>query len=111
MKLYTCNYLDMRVMNRFHNKPKVPVPFEVPLPYAFTITQLGQIKISGMANKVYLFPSALEDIDLMFGYTLDRIWTSAVYARVIEYAQTLGVWFTTIDLKVQRSSWWIYRHV
>lgn len=112
LKLRMVNYYDERVANRFQRKPKVPRPFQIPEPFALPISQLGQIKVSGMPAQLYFSPTVPADAHISFGCHPEHNWCPDVYARAVEFAKKLGMRFSSVDLTVKMgSSWWLYRPV
>nr|QPL17794.1 coat protein [Pistacia cryptic virus] len=112
MKLRLTNYFDPRVMARFYKKPKVPVPFEVPRPYALAISQLGQIKASGLPTEEYFSPISSDTASANFCLPAGALWSPINYCRSVEYAKRIGIQFTTVDLSVKMgSTWWLYRPI
>lgn len=109
-KLRNVNYMDDRVAARFRRTPKVPSPFEVPLPFAYAISQLGHIKISGLPRELFYAPTTPAGADENFCLPQGHIWIPSRYAQQVDYAKTLGLKFAPVDLTVKMgSSWWLYR--
>ncbi|UFK61916.1 coat protein 2 [Silvergrass cryptic virus 1] len=109
-------YLKIRAVNlaistagdRYILKPKVPEPFEVPLPFAIAISQLGAFEINSLAERKIAIPG-LSDADAT-ARLLDGRFTAAEYAHATEFAKSLGIQFSAVDLDVKLgSAWWMFR--
>jgi hypothetical protein len=111
-KLRALNYMDGRVDANYRFTPQVPEPFEVLLPYALAIQQIGKVKISGMTEEKFFSPTAPAGMDASFGLPLPNSWNPMAYSRAVDIAKKLGLSFATPDLTVKMGSpWWLYRPV
>lgn len=111
LKLRSVGYLNSSLMSRFYVVPRTPQPFELPLPYALAISQLGAVKTHGSPQEGYYcptIPATTSNFLLPAGIS----WNPPTYSRAVEYAKSLGLKFTQPDLDVQMAStWWLYRPV
>lgn len=112
LKIKAVNYLDTRFKNRFYKRPMVSDPFEIPQPYALALSQLGQMKVSGLPDELYVTPMIPTDAGGNLCLPTGITWSAATYNRAVDFAKKIGLQFSTVDLGVKMgSSWWIYRSV
>ncbi|OIT06636.1 hypothetical protein A4A49_02124 [Nicotiana attenuata] len=110
-------YLKLRAVNlfiptqgeRFYNKPKTPAPFEVPVPYALAIQQLGVVE----ARKRTAFIPTLTKADGESTFLpASAKWNPCGYTQAVEFCKSIGLRFQSVDLSVKiGSSWWLFRPV
>lgn len=97
--------------NRFIAKVNVTGDLEVPVPYAFSVQQLGHVKIADVSKEMLVVPTYPENT-LNFGTNPAISWSHAKHNRVVQRLKEIGIACTAIDVKkVKGSTWWLFRQV
>lgn len=91
------------IFDRFRVKPRLPAPvtFEVTAFYAFAISQLGQVKMSGLPKQIYMFLQPLPVLTRILDVLQSICGHPLLYSNAFENAKKLKVKFLSIDLTVK----------
>ncbi|KAK3041664.1 hypothetical protein RJ639_001474 [Escallonia herrerae] len=110
MKLRSLHLLDLSQMDKVLRKPKEAETLEIPAPFALAISHLGLFKVSSRTDDLKVGPTFSAADAANFGLPQGSKWSAPLYAQAVEYAKSLGLQFTTVDLNGKiGSSWWLYK--
>lgn len=99
---------------RYIVRPRVPEPFETPLPFAAAVSRLGAVEVRDLTRRMVAVPAIPADSAASWLLEPGRAWDLDAYARATAFARSLGVQFATVDVVEgpkagTGTAWWLLR--
>lgn len=96
---------------RFAAKVNVTGDIELPLPFAYCLSELGHVRIADLTKEMLVVPTYPTGIQ-NFGLLEDTTWSHAKHNRAVRSMKEIDIAFSAVDVKKARgSTWWLYRQV
>nr|CAH2618759.1 putative coat protein [Port Orford cedar deltapartitivirus]CAI5383893.1 putative coat protein [Port Orford cedar deltapartitivirus] len=109
LKMQELHFTLLDEYDKFAESYRVKDNFELPLPYALCIQQLGLVKIASLTEELHLAPTVRTQ-PTRFMIEPGSSWSLSEHNEYVDYMKSLGMRFAQVNPKVKMgSTWWLYR--